>query len=146
MRTMSSLSLDLSGDQLNELYASSPVGEIPTGWGKGTAVYHAGSRAAKPLAALTRVALWQGKQFRSESHDLVNLVTPFSLKALPAEVYEGESWYDGRPCMVIDYSKTSKSARRVRDEIRQVGPGEYLGIVFLDRRRLRVHFFLRFAA
>lgn len=141
---MTTLSLDMTGDELDSLYGASPAGDIPAGHSRGTAVYHAGSRAAKPLAAVTRVAFWQGKQFRPESHDLVNLVTPFSVKALRADVYTGESWYDGRPCVVIDYSKSSGRVKRVRDEIRQVGPNEYLGVVFMDRQRLRVHFFLRF--
>ncbi len=59
-------------------------------------------------------------------------------------MYLGDSRYDNRPCVVIDYSKGSRAARRIRDEIRQVGPNEYLGMVFKDNRRLRVYFLLRF--
>jgi hypothetical protein len=73
----------------------------------------------------------------------MNLLTPFSRKGLRAKVYTGDSWFDGRPCVVIDYSETSKAARRIRDEIRQIGPDEYLGVVYRDARRLGVYFFLR---
>jgi len=44
-----------------------------------------------------------------------------------------DSWYDGKPCIVLDYSKTSIVAHLVRDEIREIAPGVYLGLVFLGR-------------
>jgi len=31
---------------------------------------------------------------------------------------------------VLDYSKTSLVARQIRDEIREVAPGVFLGVVF----------------
>jgi hypothetical protein len=136
--------LELSPAKLDELFAGSPAGDIPVGRGRGTAVFFAGRRAAKPFAALARVLFWQGKVFRPESHDLKNLLTPFSIPGIRAEVYSGESWYDGRPCVVLDYSKSSKIAGRIRDEIRQVGPNEYVGMVFMGARRLGVYFFLQF--
>jgi hypothetical protein len=43
---------------------------------------------------------------------------------------------DGRPCIVIDYSKTSLIACLIRDEIREVAPGLYLGVVFLGRMKI----------
>ena len=38
--------------------------------------------------------------------------------------------------IVIDYSSTSLLARKVRDEIREVEPGVYLGLVWWGKRRL----------
>ena len=60
-----------------------------------------------------------------------------------AEVYKGESWFDGKECIVLDYSKTSIVASRIRDEIRQIGQGMYLGIVYWDKKR-NIHFALQF--
>jgi hypothetical protein len=37
---------------------------------------------------------------------------------------------DGRPALIIDYSRTSHVYARYRDEIRQVGPGLYLGLMY----------------
>ena len=145
MTTTTTAPIDLKPAELDALFASSPAGAIPVGRGDGTAIAFAGHRVARPLAALTRALVWQGKKFRPETHDLQNLVTPFSLPAVRAEVYTGDSWYDGRPCVVLDYSKSSRVARRVRDEIRQIGPGDYLGMVFVDARRLRVYFLLHFS-
>lgn len=144
MRTINAAPLTLSPTQLDELFASNPAGDIPTGRGTGTVLVFAGSRATKPLAAVTRVLFWQGKVFRPESHDLKNLLSPLSLPGIRAEVYQGESWYDGRPCIVLDYSASSKVARQIRDEIRQIGPNQYLGMVFRGARRLKVYFTLQF--
>ena len=144
MTTTTAAPLDLSATQLDELYAASPAGEIPTGRSSGTAIFFAGKRAARPMAAVARVLLWQGKQFRPETHDLKNLLSPFSLPGLRAEVYIGDSWFDGQPCIVIDYSKSSRLARSIRDEIRQIGPNDFVGVVFRGSRRLGVYFSLRF--
>ena len=67
---------------------------------------------------------------------LVNKITPFSLTFIVAKVYRGNSWMDGRPTIVIDYSKTSFFARLIRDEIREVEPGVYLGKVWWRKRRV----------
>lgn len=137
--------LDMSAAELDALFAASSCGEIPTGRGRGTVLYGTGTRRARPAAAAARVVLWQGKHFRSETHDLQNLLTPFGVHAVRADVYEGESHFDGSPAIVLDYSKTSWIARDVRDEMRQIGPHEYLGIVFRRSERAPVHFLLTFA-
>jgi hypothetical protein len=59
-------------------------------------------------------------------------------------VREDSSWVDGRPCIVLDYSRTSFVASMVRDEIRELAPGVYLGVVFVRRRRLPLRFVLAF--
>ncbi|MDP9073049.1 MAG: hypothetical protein M3N98_02545 [Actinomycetota bacterium] len=129
---------------LDELFASSPAGEIPRGRGTGTVVVAPGTRFARPLAAAARILFWQGKVFRPAAHDLVNLLTPFGRTGIRAEVRHDESVLDGRPCIVLDYSTSSRVARHVRDEIRQIGPNQYLGVVMRGSRQLRLHFLLRF--
>ena len=64
---------------------------------------------------------------------LKNILTPLGIQAIEATVYKQDSWYDGQPCIVLDYSQTSLVARYVRDEIREIAPGVYLGLVFLWR-------------
>jgi hypothetical protein len=88
--------------------------------------------------------LWQGKVFDSTRPELVNLLTPLGLSAVRAEVYEAASVHDGNPCLALDYSRTSRLARWIRDEIRQVAPAEYLGLVFVGGRRVPIRFFLSF--
>ena len=67
---------------------------------------------------------------------LKNLISALSIPAIAAAVYEQDSWHDGKPCIVLDYSKTSIVAHLVRDEIREIAPGVYLGLVFLGRRHV----------
>jgi hypothetical protein len=137
--------LHLSGTVLDDLFRSSPAGPQPSGRGAGTAVVAAGTVAARPLAATTRALAWQGKEFAPDGGSLRNLLTPFGVRAVAAKVYEDDSWFDGQPCIVLDYSETSKAARWVRDEIREVAPGLYLGLVYVRSRRLPVRFTLQFA-
>jgi hypothetical protein len=50
-------------------------------------------------------------------------------RAIPADVYVGESWADGRPSLIFDYSR-SRLWPDVRDEVREVAPGLYLGVMY----------------
>jgi hypothetical protein len=123
--------LKQSRSQLNELFKKSPAGDIPNGEGTGTAIVCPGSIAAKLIAWLARWFLWQGKVFDAGRNCLVNRISLFSLRGIQARVYKDKSWFDGRECIVIDYSKTSYVAQAIRDEIREVAPGLYLGQVFV---------------
>ena len=60
-----------------------------------------------------------------------------------AKVYKEASWFDGVETIVLDYSKTSFFARHVRDEIREVAPGLYLGLVYFKKDKV-LHFSLKF--
>jgi hypothetical protein len=135
-----------SSDELNALFGERPAGPIPSGIGHGTAILAAGTAAARPLAELAKMLFWQGKVFDGDRHDLLNLLTPFSLRAIRAEVYEEASWIDKKPCIVLDYAKSSLVARSIRDEIRQLDDGTYLGVVFVGKRQLPLYFHLDFAA
>ena len=68
------------------------------------------------------------------------------MRAIKADVYVDASRLDGRPCIVLDYSKTSRVAGWVRDEIREVAPGLYIGLVYVRSRRAPLHFALQFDA
>jgi hypothetical protein len=134
----------MRGSQLDELFASAEAGEIPVGKGSGQALMATGTFASRPLLAITRLLAWQGKVFDGPSHTLRNLVSPFGFKAITADVYVDASRLDGRPCIVLDYSKTSRVAGFVRDEIRQIAPGLYIGVVYVRSRRAPIRFSLAF--
>src|SRR5262245_36096612 len=109
--------------RLDELFGKSPAGAIPDGEATGTAIVCAGTFRAKLLAWLTRWFFWQGKVFDRQRERLVNRLTAFGCKGIAAKVYKDKSWFDGKECIVIDYSKTSFLAKCIRDEIREVAPG-----------------------
>src|SRR5690606_17972513 len=96
------------------------------------------------LAALVRALVWKGKVFRPETSDLKNLLTPLGVPGIRAHVSVADSWFvRGERAVVLDYSRTSLVARLIRDEIREVAPGLYLGQVYWGRRRV-LRFMLEF--
>ena len=135
--------LRMSPEKLDELFGKSEAGPVPDGEGTGTAMALSGTWLAIKIAWLARWFLWQGKVFDAQAGSLKNRVTPFSLRAIKARVFRGASWFDQKECIVIDYSRTSLVARIVRDEIRLVGPGLYLGKVFLWEKP-SIHFSVSF--
>jgi hypothetical protein len=122
--------------QLDELFTKSAAGEIPDGEAQGTAIVAAGTTYTGEIAALINHFAWQGKVFDAQKGVLKNKILPFGFHAILAKVSKGPSWLDGKECIVLDYSETSFVAHWIRDEIRQIGPGLYLGKVYWDKKRL----------
>ncbi len=132
--------LSKTREELDDIYRQAQPGEIPTGDTRGTAIL-AGSAFSKMVAALAGTYAWQGKVFDLFAADgqsglLVNKVTPFSMTFIVAKVYRDTSWLDGKETIVIDYSKTSFVAKVIRDEIREIEPGVYLGKVWWGKKRV----------
>jgi mono/diheme cytochrome c family protein len=127
--------LTMSDQELEELFRRSPAGPLPDGVATGTAIVSPGGWTAKCIAVFARCCLWQGKVFNRETGGLINLVSLLSVRGIKAQVSASTSWLDGKDCILIDYSRTSLVARMVRDEIREVAPGLYLGPVFLWKKR-----------
>ncbi len=119
------------------MFERSSAGETPVGRGKGTLIIFPGTRAAKPAAAVFGTVTWRGKVFRPESGDVKNLISILAVPAVRAQVYRQESWLDGQECIVLDYAPTSRVAGWIRDEIREVSPALYLGLVYGGGERLR---------
>ena len=122
--------------ELARLFSSGRVGAIPDGRGRGTVLLGAGGLAAQVAAHLSYTLAWRGKAVSARTARLLNILTPLQVEAIEAVIYKQDSWYDGAPCIVLDYSKTSFVARRVRDEIREIAPGVFLGIVFWGRHHV----------
>ena len=135
--------LDMTQDQLDDLFRSSPAGPIPVGEGEGTVITAPDTVLADIAAKLVHLIAWKGKIFDPERGELINEITPFGIDAIRAKVFYGTSWFDGGKAVIIDYSKTSLVAHWIRDEIRLVAPGLYLGVVFWDDTKI-LNFALRF--
>jgi hypothetical protein len=121
---------------LGELFGAGTAGAIPDGRGKGTVLLGTGGRPARVAAALCYALAWRGKVVNARQGRLKNIVTPLGIQAIEAAVCKQDSWYDGETCIVLDYSKTSFVARKIRDEIREIAPGVFLGLVFWGRRHV----------
>ena len=135
--------LAMSEKQLDNLFSSSPAGDIPTGEAQGTAIIAEGTKFSPEIAHLINIFTWQGKSFDATHGTLTNRILAFGVNAIVAQVYKAQSLLDGKECIVLDYSKTSLVAQWIRDEIRQVGPKTYLGKVYWDKKRL-IDFALQF--
>ena len=135
--------LTLSQTELDKLFTDSPVGNIPDGEADGTAIVAPGTTYSANIARFVNNFAWQGKVFDAKKGVLKNKILPFGLNAILARVYKGPSWLDGKECIVLDYSDTSIIAQWIRDEIREIQPGLYLGKVYWDKKRL-IDFALKF--
>jgi hypothetical protein len=128
--------LKMSQADLDKLFAESPPGTIPDGEADGTAIVDPGTARAPEFARLINYFAWQGKVFDAKNKTLVNHIGPFGMRAILAEVSIGKSLIDDKPCIVLDYSRTSIVAQHIRDEIRLIAPNTYLGPVFWDTKKL----------
>lgn len=135
--------LKMSQGELDELFRNSPAGDIPKGEGQGTAIIDPSTELADTAAKFIHIFAWQGKVFYPDTGLLRNEISPVGIKAVVAKVYKDKSWYDGKECIALDYSQTSLIAHWIRDEIREVAPGLYLGVVFWDKAKL-MNFVLAF--
>ena len=132
--------LSKSREELDEIYRNAKPGDIPSGDTHGTAIL-AGSIFSKMVAAFARLFAWQGKVFDlfcpgGQAGIRVNKITAFSLTFIVAQVYRAKSLLDGKDTIVIDYSSTSFVAKVIRDEIREIEPGVYLGKVWWGKKRI----------
>jgi len=128
--------LKMSQEKLDAMFTDSPVGEIPDGEAKGTAIIAPGTSFSDEIAEFISHFAWQGKTFDKQKGVLRNRILPFGLNAIIAKVYKAPSWLDGKDCIVLDYSDTSLLAHWIRDEIREIAPNLYLGKVYWGKRRL----------
>ena len=135
--------LAMSQAQLDDLFRASPAGDIPDGQAKGTAIIAPGTKYTESIAEIINHFGWQGKIFDAQKGVLKNRILAFGFEAIVAKVYKAPSWLDDKECIVLDYSETSLVANWIRDEIRLIGPGFYLGKVYCGKSRL-IDFCLQF--
>ena len=135
--------LDMSKEELDELFRRAEPGPIPVGEGQGTVIFEPDTAIAETAAKLAHLIAWKGKVFDPVKGELRNEVGPFGDLAIRAKVYLDTSWFDGKPAIILDYSKTSLVAQWIRDEIREIAPGLYLGIVYWDDNKI-LNFSLHF--
>lgn len=117
--------------ELDKIYGESEAGPIPNGDSKGTKIVFPESPSYETSKQQEEMGIvWEGKIFYCPDPE-----GPGTLKnkvngqlVFGAEVYYGTSDFDGGKCIILDYSKAPEYENmRVRDEIRRVADGIYLG-------------------
>jgi hypothetical protein len=134
--------VQMSGPELDALYRQGTSVGMPPGRVRGTALLAPGTRRNAALARGTRL-VWQGKVFEPAEALAVNRF--LGLPMIRAQVFQDQSWLDGAPALVLDYSRTSRVYAQYRDEIRQVAPGLFLGLMYArtsPQPTLRMYFAL----
>jgi hypothetical protein len=126
--------LHMSQPELDDVFRVALPGPVPTGTTRGTAIVAPGTPLAPPLVPLLGLA-WRGKAFSADGCSLRNRIGPLGVPAIRAEVYRDESWLDRKEAIVLDYARSTPGFRPIRDEIREVAPGRYLGIVYWNRSK-----------
>jgi len=142
--------LKLPPEQLDAIFRNAPAGAIPQGEGEGTAIIAPGTAVSDTVAKFVHLFSWKGKVFTPDPVDpqratLKNRLLLLGTKAIIAQVYRGQSWLDHQECIVLDYSQTSIVAQWIRDEIREVSPGVYLGVVYWGKEEAKAHKLIHFA-
>ncbi len=134
--------LSMSQEELDSTFRAGSTATIPDGDAEGTVLvasetlFVPASLADRVTAQLARWLAWTGKVFDRNKGELLNKVTPLQIRAIKAQIYKAPSWFDGQEAIVLDYSRTSFIARKIRDEIREIAPGLYLGQVYWGETRI----------
>jgi hypothetical protein len=124
--------------ELEHLYRQANPGTIPAGYTRGRAIYCPGALLTPARDRMTRT-LWHGKHFCPDDGTLTN---QWCLgQAVRARVCYGDSWLDGKPSIIMDYRGMSHVWKDVRDEIREVSPGLYLGIMYRGKGAMQQKMF-----
>jgi hypothetical protein len=111
--------------QLEAMYRASGPGTIPCGPTRGVTIPCLSSKFGKTQQCVSGL-LWKGKTFDPACEELTNrwLIG----KGVKAHVFIGPSWIDDGLAIISDYQGTSPIVwKNIRDEIREVSPGVYLG-------------------
>jgi hypothetical protein len=116
----------MSAAELDTLYRNAGPGVQPRGRVRGIPIVSPGKKMGPAMSRAARV-VWQGKVFNDDGATAVNRF--FGVRAIQGKLSQGTSWLDGRPSLILDYQGTSVVYGRYRDEIRQVGPNLYLGVM-----------------
>lgn len=95
----------------------------PCGPTRGTVLYSEGSHPR--IKARASGMLWKGKDFHCDGTFTNRWAA--GIKAGGTGVCIGPSSLDGQPCFVMQYSPDAKAFPNVRDELRRIGPDEWLG-------------------
>jgi hypothetical protein len=113
---------------LEGLYSGGAVTTPPPGFATGRAIPEPGSRSTARKSR-TIGMLWKGKVF-SEGQMINRLAG--GREAVAAQVYVGESWLDGKQSLILDYAGHRRFGD-VRDEMREVSPGVYVGLTYIRK-------------
>jgi hypothetical protein len=126
--------------ELNAAFGAGTVGGVPVGFLRGTPLLVLDAKNPRRRAKLSGM-VWKGKHFLPNGR-MINQWA--GVRAVEAAVRVEPSWFDGAPCLHLDYPPRAPVFGNTRDELRELAPGLMLGR-FYQRRpcpRLQGYFAL----
>lgn len=124
--TISTLS-KMNSSQLEDLYRNGKIFEPTDGYLKGKA-FPKPDKLGHQLRSEAIGTIWKGKNIYAKDAIMLNQVGKKQIVA--ASISKEESWLDGKPSVIFDYATGPKWAQKARDEVREISPGLYLGIMY----------------
>jgi hypothetical protein len=105
--------------ELDQLFAHGTAEAFPVGATRGTILIRTDGKRKRFARTV-----WKGKYFYADGC-ITNQWLGF--RAISTHVSSGASWYDGKPCVVIEYPPGTAVFGNARDELREIAPGLFLG-------------------
>ncbi len=117
---------NLSACELEQLYASACPGEMPVGFLRGRLLILV--NFPMPRFSVWGSGFgWKGKHI---GHD-GTFINQFTFRRrISSKAVIKESFFDGKPSIVMDYPPGTPLFENIRDEFREVCPGLYLGLIY----------------
>jgi hypothetical protein len=112
--------------ELVRIYRCGVPKPVPCGYTPGLVIFKPGSMITTPVSQVLKCTAWQGKYFPGDG-TMVN--RQFWVPTIKAAIEDGQSWIDGGPSLIFDYADTSLVCTHYRDEVREVSPGVFLGVM-----------------
>lgn len=104
-------------------FRQAELGAAPCGPTRGAILYADGKHPR--LTARLQGLVWKGKTFYDDGAITNRWLG--GVHAVSACTRVEPSWLDGEPCLVIQFAPNAGVLSNVRDEIRQISPGVWLG-------------------
>ena len=131
LKAQTTLNIDslgkMSASQLEELYRNGKVFEPSDGYLKGKA-FPKPDKLGHQFRSEAIGLVWKGKNIYTKEAVMLNQVG--KKQKVAASISKEESWLDGKPSVIFDYASGPKWAQKARDEVREIAPGLYLGIMY----------------
>jgi hypothetical protein len=112
--------------ELDRLFCAAGAGRVPLGHAHGRVLLMLDAPHPQARARLAGT-VWKGKYFLDDG-SFINQWVGF--QALHSRAVHGPSWCDGQPCIVMEYPRGTPVFANSRDELREIGPGLYLGRIY----------------
>jgi hypothetical protein len=116
----------LSPVELGDLFLRSDLGNIPVGDLDGQMLYLTDRHGEFRVWASNLI--WRGKYFAEDTYFANRWFC--NQRRIGSHYQIGPSWTDGEPAIILEYPKGTPLFENMHDEVREVAPGLYLGVVF----------------